>query len=377
LRGTIDGHGVATSYHFNYGPTTAYGSSTPEVDGGGGDGERLVSQQVSGLRPSTIYHVQVVARSGGVVRNGGDGVFVTAAAPVAVATFATGVSTDAATLMGSATTFNAAGSYHFELSTLDGAYAVVTPERVLEAAADAQPVSVPLTGLPAGKTFRVQLVVTANDTTTFSDQMVFATAPSPRVPPVTPDGDPTTVFGCGAPHVDAYDRRPDPGDVISVTGRDLGLSGTVALGGESFTPTEWSQTGFKVRVPDDAKGTLALTVNCGRVSNTIAVAVFTEPDNRFSVPRRSTTTTGARLVVRVPGPGKLEISGARVTASKVTVKKAGEVSIGVRLNRAGASALRKAGAGRLGIKVGVRFTPAGGKPAARSLTVTFERKGGR
>jgi hypothetical protein len=374
LRGTIDGHGVATSYHFNYGLTAAYGSSTPEADGGGGDGERLVSQEISGLRPSTIYHVQVVAKSGNVIRSGGDGVFVTAPAPGAVATVPTGVTTSAATLTGTATTFNTASSYHFELSALDGSYAVNTPERALEAAADGRPVSASLTGLPAGTAFRVQLVVSGNEVTTFSDQLVFSTAP---VPQVIPEIDQTRVYGCASPHVDTYDKRPDPGDVITVSGQDLGLGGTVVLGGESFTPTDWSQTGFKVRVPDDAKGTLGLTVNCGRVSNTVAVAIFAEPDNRFSVPTRSTTAAGVRLVVRVPGPGKLETSGARIAAGKVTVKKAGKVTISVRLNRAGARALVKASAGRLRVGVGVRFTPAGGKPAAKPLTVTFQRKAGR
>jgi hypothetical protein len=166
--------------------------------------------------------------------------------------------------------------------------------------------------------------------------------------------------------------------VITITGRDLGLSGTVTIGDESFTPTDWGESGFKVRVPDDAKGTLALTAGCGRVSNTIAVAVFAEPDNRFSVPGRSVTGSVARLVVRVPGPGKVETSGARITASKTTVKTAGgEVTVTVRLNAAGAKALKKAKTHRLRVRVGVRFTPAGGKHASKSLTVTFQRKAGR
>jgi hypothetical protein len=375
LRGTIDPHGVSTSYHFNYGLTAAYGSSTPEVDGGAGDGERLVAQPIEGLRPSTTYHVQVVTQSGGVVRSGGDGVFVTAPAPVAVATFPTGVSTNAATLTGTASTFNAAGSYRFELAALDGSYALSTPEVALEPAADARPVSAAVTGLPVGKTFRVQLVVTGNAATTFSDLITFATAPNPQVAPVTPEIDPTTVFGCSAPHIDAYNKRPDPGDVITITGQDLGTSGTVALGDGSLTPTDWAPTAFKVQVPDDAKGTLALTADCGRVSNTIAIAVFAEPDNTFTVPSRSVTGTTAALVIRVPGPGKLETSGARVTATKTTVKKAVQVTIKVKLNTAGNRALTKAR--RLTVKFGVRYTPAGGKPATKTLTVTFQHKAGR
>ncbi len=379
LRGTIDAHGVATTYHFNYGLTSAYGSSTPEADGGAGDGEGLVSQAVTGLAASRTYHVQVVATSSdGVVRSGADGLFTTAPAPRAVAGFPTGVSTSAATLTGTASTFGATGSYRFELSALDGSYQTVTADRALAATADPQPVSAGVAGLPAGKTFAVQLVVTANDVDEYSDLVTFATAPTPQTAPVGPESDPTLVFGCSAPHIDAYDKRPKPGEVITITGQDLGLSGAVTLGGESFTPTEWAQGGFKVRVPDDARGTLALTAGCGRSSNTIAVAVLTEPDSRFSVPSRSVSGATARLVVRVPGPGKLEVTGARVTKSKTTVKKAaGEVTITVRLNAAGAKALRKAKTHRLRVGVGVRYTPAGGRPAAKALTVTFQDKAGR
>jgi hypothetical protein len=239
-------------------------------------------------------------------------------------------------------------------------------------------VSVALSGLPAGKTFSVQLVVTANEASEYSDLITFATAPVPQVAPIGPDIDPTSVVGCGAPHIDAYDKRPKPGEVITIIGQDLGLGGTVTLGGESFTPTDWGANGFKVRVPDEAKGTLALTASCGRVSNTIAVAVFSEPDNRFSIPTRSVKGTTARLVVRVPGPGKIETTGARITATKTTVKKpGGQVTITARLNPSGVKALKKAKSHHLRVGVGMRYTPAGGKPAAKTLTVTFQRKAGR
>jgi hypothetical protein len=381
LRGTIDAHGAATTYHFNYGPTAAYGSTTPEADGGAGDGQRSVTQPISGLQASTTYHVQVVTRTdtgnGVVVRSGGDGVFTTPSAPVGSAPFMTGISTDAATLNATATTFGAAGSYHFEVTALDGSYSVVTRDGGLAAVAAAQPVSAVLTGLPAGKTFAVQLVATSSEATDYSDLVTFGTAPVPPVPPPLPETDPTTVFGCGAPHIDAYNKHPGPGDVITITGRDLGAGGTVALGDETFTPTDWNQTAFKIAVPDEAKGTLALTVNCGRASNTIAVAVFTEPDNRFSVPTRSTTGTATRLVVRVPGPGQLQTTGARTTTTKTTVKKAGEVTLTVKLNHAATKTLNNAKSHTLKVKVGLRYTPAGGKPATKTLTITYHRKTNR
>jgi hypothetical protein len=156
------------------------------------------------------------------------------------------------------------------------------------------------------------------------------------------------------------------------------LGGTVTLGDETFTPADWSASGFKVQVPDEAKGTLALTASCGRASNTIAVAVFQQPDNRFSVPSRSVSGTTVRLVVRVPGPGKIETTGMQITRSKTTVKKAaGEVTITSKLNAAGVKALKKAKTHKLKVKAGVRYTPAGGKPATKTLTVTFQHKASR
>jgi hypothetical protein len=79
LTGTIDPHGESTVYRFNYGPNTSYGSSTPNNDAGSGDGEQAVSQQITGLSPSTTYHVQVVATTNGITRTGADGTFTTLA----------------------------------------------------------------------------------------------------------------------------------------------------------------------------------------------------------------------------------------------------------------------------------------------------------
>jgi hypothetical protein len=79
LTGTIDPHGESTTYRFNYGPSPSYGSSTANTDAGSGDGEQAVSQQITGLSPSTTYHVQVVATTNGITRTGADGTFTTLA----------------------------------------------------------------------------------------------------------------------------------------------------------------------------------------------------------------------------------------------------------------------------------------------------------
>src|SRR5437764_14344390 len=57
LRGSINPNGEATTFHFEYGTTKAYGSTTPDqgptaaVKRG-----QAVSAAVSGLTPATKYH---------------------------------------------------------------------------------------------------------------------------------------------------------------------------------------------------------------------------------------------------------------------------------------------------------------------------------
>jgi hypothetical protein len=81
LSGSIDGHGGATTYHFEYGATTAYGSSSSSSDAV--TGTTAAGMTVSGLQPGTTYHYRLVATSTGGVAKGGDRTFTTAAAPPA------------------------------------------------------------------------------------------------------------------------------------------------------------------------------------------------------------------------------------------------------------------------------------------------------
>jgi sugar lactone lactonase YvrE len=63
LAGTIDPEGTETSYLFEYGTTTSYGSKAPLTAKpiGAGIEEVAVSETLSGLQPGTTYHYRVVA----------------------------------------------------------------------------------------------------------------------------------------------------------------------------------------------------------------------------------------------------------------------------------------------------------------------------
>ena len=60
LAGTIVPDGVPTSYHFEYGATTAYGTSTSTVSIGAGPGPHSAFASIGGLRAGTTYHYRVV-----------------------------------------------------------------------------------------------------------------------------------------------------------------------------------------------------------------------------------------------------------------------------------------------------------------------------
>jgi hypothetical protein len=77
--GYVVPHGFDTHYRFQYGPTTAYGSETPEEDAGAGgaSGDEAVAAgaDLPGLRAGVTYHYRMLATSlagGGVTVHGGD-----------------------------------------------------------------------------------------------------------------------------------------------------------------------------------------------------------------------------------------------------------------------------------------------------------------
>jgi hypothetical protein len=371
LHGVINPHGAAATYRFEYGTTTDYGRATVETDGGSGNAELAVSQATGRLTPATIYHVRVVATIGGQTTTSDDATFTTGAMPEAVATDPLGVTTTQATVGGTVNTYGRDGSYRFLVDAVNGAYSLTTDAQPVPAGDGVHGVSAALSGLPAGESFRVVLSVTSNGGTTVSDPVVFST-PALEVPPGPPPVSPQAAYGCSAPTINAYDRHPKPGDTITITGSDLGVGGTVALGDTQITPTGWSASGFSIEIPDDATGTLPLMVNCGKASNTIAVAIYQAPDNRFTITKTSVKGTTASLTLKLPGAGKVTTTAAHTTSKTTQVTKAGTRTVNVVLTKAAKKALNKAKSHRLKVTVRVSYTPAGGTAAVLTKSLTFK-----
>ncbi|HEV3319690.1 MAG TPA: S53 family peptidase [Solirubrobacteraceae bacterium] len=79
LHGYVEPDGLETTYYFEYGPTTAYGSRAPTAPGSVGAGFvwQAVSAKPSGLARNATYHYRLVATNGSGTRYGADKTFTT------------------------------------------------------------------------------------------------------------------------------------------------------------------------------------------------------------------------------------------------------------------------------------------------------------
>ena len=186
VTGTINPNGSATSYHFEYGTTTAYGMETSATAAGAGTADVGVQQQLSGLSASTTYHYRLVATGTGSPVDGHDESFTTAATPsptVATAA-ATAVGFASATLNGSVNAQGVATTYYFEYGTTL-AYGTKTSVQSAGSGAAASAVSAAITGLRVSTTYHYRLVATSAGGTVVGDDEAFTTTKTPAPAVVT------------------------------------------------------------------------------------------------------------------------------------------------------------------------------------------------
>ena len=89
VRATVNPRDVQTTSVFEYGPTRAYGLTTPPVALGKGTAPRPVAADLTGLAPATTYHYRVVATSGAGTSRGADRTFRTQKQPLGLTLAAT------------------------------------------------------------------------------------------------------------------------------------------------------------------------------------------------------------------------------------------------------------------------------------------------
>jgi streptogramin lyase len=93
VSGSVNPNGQATTYHFEYGTSTSYGSQAPAPpDPGAGSGttSQPVSANLTDLSPSATYHYRLVATNASGTQLGSDGTFMTATTPATITAFGDG-----------------------------------------------------------------------------------------------------------------------------------------------------------------------------------------------------------------------------------------------------------------------------------------------
>lgn len=168
LQAQINPDGVDTTYHFEYGPTTSYGTSVPipDADLGSGTTDQLASQDITGLAASTTYHFRVVATNSQATVNGADQTFTTQPPATIDSATATGLTSTGATLNAQINPLGNDTSYHFEYGpTTSYGTSIPIPDADIGSGTSDVAVSQTISGLSANTEYHYR-VIAANTTGT-------------------------------------------------------------------------------------------------------------------------------------------------------------------------------------------------------------------
>jgi len=182
ITGSANAAGLTLSTYFDYGTSTAYGTSVAASPGSvTGSTTTAIQYAVSGLNPLTTYHYR--ARSvadNGMISYGVDSTFTTLPVPpVVITTAATAVTAAGATLNGSVNPngINATVTIEYGLTTAYGTTVAATPGSVT--GLTPTNVSASISGLTAYTTYHFRVVATSASGTVNGNDMTFTTLAVP------------------------------------------------------------------------------------------------------------------------------------------------------------------------------------------------------
>ncbi len=178
LHGVVNPNETETYYHFEYGTTTSYGSSTSSTDAGWGYNTVPESATITGFKPNTTYHYRIVASSPDGTSYGNDQAFTTPAPPEVNTDPATEIKENQATLNGYVNPHLADTHYYFQYGTTAGYGSTVPapPGNDVGSGNEAIPVSVSDTSLQAGVVYHFRIVATNEWGTSYGPDRVVRTA---------------------------------------------------------------------------------------------------------------------------------------------------------------------------------------------------------
>lgn len=180
LNGTVNAEGHATSYQFEYGTTTSYGSQTAMTAAGSASADVKVSAQLTSLAPNTTYHYRLIATNAAGTTLGSDVSFKTPKPPApAVSTgHPKDLTQTSGTLTGTVNPEGQATSYVFQYGR-SAAYTNQTPAASAGSGTKAVSVSAALGALAPNTTYHYRLAATSTNGVTYGHDISFKTASPP------------------------------------------------------------------------------------------------------------------------------------------------------------------------------------------------------
>jgi hypothetical protein len=175
LNALLDPHGLATTFHFQYGRTTSYGLTTaPQSQTG--NTSRPVFANIASLTASTTYHFRIVASNMAGTRMGADRTLITltaTGAPVVTTNPATNVTASAATLHGVLDPHGLTTTVHFQYGTTTS-YGHVTAMQT-QTGNTYRSIAANIAGLTAHTTYHFRIVGTNSGGTRVGGDRTFTT----------------------------------------------------------------------------------------------------------------------------------------------------------------------------------------------------------
>lgn len=314
LTGSVNPSGVATSYEFEYGTTTQYGSTdpaTPQPAGSDTNGHNEV-QPIGGLQPNTTYHFRIDAiyqgTDGSQTVAGDDQTFTTPMSPVATTTSASEIGPTSAALAATVNPEGQAVSYTFQLGT-DTSYGTTIAGGTLSGDSVNHGAGATASGLSPSTTYHYRVTVSylrsdGVTVTSYGGDVSFATPAQPTKPVV--DGvTPNQISTLG-------------GTSVRISGLRLATATTVTFEGAQAQIVARSDDALTVTAPSGTPGAADVTVTSpagtGQLAN--AVTYIAAPFVTSVTP--SSGGEGGGLEVDVNGTGftvgtTFTVGGARAT----------------------------------------------------------------